>query len=1138
MKRHGLVRGAFATAMGVALTVGGLMPQASSAAAGEPVPGEVVVPAAPRPNTVPARTYLSAQSRDFRADSAGAEGVFYAQDGKVAHVRYADGRSTPVSLPTESGTTVRGTGADTLAFLRDGEVELRGADGSSRRVTVPEGLKTAAVFGSAVVAYEPVTQPDGRVTAESMHLLSPRPDGTTRDLPLSDPAGHPLGVFGGDGSGLVVAAKAQDGQRRFGIASTETGRVEAVTPPIPETFSRVKLSPEYLAAYSPDGENHKILLFLRSDLSAPYIEVTLNDLVYPGNAHHDFAVVGDWLAYVNGSRLQAVPITGGPVVTLLSRIRGGVAAGPDGTAAIVGGSDAIDWGVRRITADATGEPVPTLVKRLPRPARIQGLALAQGQLSVVDDSAAGIYASVRSVSTSGTPTYGDRSWLTGSRLADCAATDIACAEYRALGDGRFVRQQGSRYVIRSREADDNNYFDLGAGRLVDVNGDYLVHASADATGEQQVYSLRRWHVIGKRPAGAAALWGSWLWKPGAENGRVTAEDLATGKQVQSVDTGAPCVPRELQAVGRWLYWSCGADGPAGVYDRTAKTSLPVPAGEALLGDGYVVTHDAAVGQLVLTGADSAHPVSRVIGSLPGTGVSQRHIRWSVDRFGGHVAYADADERVHIVPTGIDAQPLSVLSRNAGDHVEASENGWETLRVLFSKPVGGWSLTARHATTGKVSVLDSGTEARGRVALSWTGRDKAGNLMPNGQYTWTLDAPPADGVGPAVRQTGSVVLTHGLSTATSRFRVHEPLRAMDTRTGTGVRKGKVGTGGTVTLRIPERDGLLPADQVTAVAMNVTATNPTASTYISVYPAGTARSSASNLNVPAGATVPNTVVVPVKDGKVTFYNHAGSVDLIADISGYYTEADGSLYEPLRPTRLLDTRSGLGARKAKVQEHTTVPLTVSGRGGVPTTDVTAVVLNVTATDPTTSTVVSVVPSEGVVDWRGPSNLNMTSGQTVSNLVVAPVRDGEIYLYNHSGSVDLIADVAGYYTSSNLGSLYQPLAPTRAMDTRYGTGVAKGKVGSGDTVTLQVAGRGGVPATGVTAVVLNVTATNATSSTFLSVYPSGTARTSASTMNPTAGRTVAGLVVVPVADGKVTFYNHAGTVDLIADVQGFYAT
>ncbi|MCX2183304.1 N-acetylmuramoyl-L-alanine amidase [Streptomyces fradiae] len=58
-------------------------------------------------------------------------------------------------------------------------------------------------------------------------------------------------------------------------------------------------------------------------------------------------------------------------------------------------------------------------------------------------------------------------------------------------------------------------------------------------------------------------------------------------------------------------------------------------------------------------------------------------------------------------------------------------------------------------------------------------------------------------------------------------------------------------------------------------------------MSVYPYGTARPAASNLNFVAGQTVPNGVVVPVKDGKITFYNHSGTVDLIADVTGFYTD-----------------------------------------------------------------------------------------------------------------------------------------------------------------------------------------------------------------------------------------------------------
>jgi len=76
-------------------------------------------------------------------------------------------------------------------------------------------------------------------------------------------------------------------------------------------------------------------------------------------------------------------------------------------------------------------------------------------------------------------------------------------------------------------------------------------------------------------------------------------------------------------------------------------------------------------------------------------------------------------------------------------------------------------------------------------------------------------------------------------------------------------------------------------VTAVVLNVTATGPTASSFVTVYPDGGTRPVTSDLNFTAGETIPNLVVVPVgADGKVDFYNDAGSVNLIADLSGYYT------------------------------------------------------------------------------------------------------------------------------------------------------------------------------------------------------------------------------------------------------------
>src|ERR1019366_6730912 len=133
--------------------------------------------------------------------------------------------------------------------------------------------------------------------------------------------------------------------------------------------------------------------------------------------------------------------------------------------------------------------------------------------------------------------------------------------------------------------------------------------------------------------------------------------------------------------------------------------------------------------------------------------------------------------------------------------------------------------------------------------------------------------------------------------------------------------------------------------------------------------------------------------------------------------------------------------------------------------------------------------------------------------------------------------ARLAQAAAAAGSGSLFTPVSPVRLMDTRNGTGGVTGPVGAGATVSLQVAGKGGVPASGVTAVVVNVTATSPTAASYVSVYPDGTTRPAASNLDFTAAQTIANLVVVPVgADGKIDFYNAAGTVQLIADLSGYY--
>ncbi|MFJ6199471.1 choice-of-anchor D domain-containing protein [Micromonospora sp. NPDC092111] len=119
-----------------------------------------------------------------------------------------------------------------------------------------------------------------------------------------------------------------------------------------------------------------------------------------------------------------------------------------------------------------------------------------------------------------------------------------------------------------------------------------------------------------------------------------------------------------------------------------------------------------------------------------------------------------------------------------------------------------------------------------------------------------------------------------------------------------------------------------------------------------------------------------------------------------------------------------------------------------------------------------------------------------------------------------------------------YYPLAPKRLMDTRSGLGAPKARIGAGKKVDLQVTGRGGVPGNGVGSVVLNVTVTGPTASSFLTLYPAGVSRPTASSINFRKSWLGSNNVTVKLGSGgKVSVYNHAGSVDVVVDVVGFYA-
>lgn len=117
-----------------------------------------------------------------------------------------------------------------------------------------------------------------------------------------------------------------------------------------------------------------------------------------------------------------------------------------------------------------------------------------------------------------------------------------------------------------------------------------------------------------------------------------------------------------------------------------------------------------------------------------------------------------------------------------------------------------------------------------------------------------------------------------------------------------------------------------------------------------------------------------------------------------------------------------------------------------------------------------------------------------------------------------------------------YRATLERRLLDTRSGNGAPKAPVGAGGEISVLIVGRGDVP-TGVSAVVLNLTAVSPSANTFLTAYPSGTDRPSTSNLNVVAGKNRANLVTVPVgSDGRLRVYNATGTTHVVADVMGYY--
>ncbi|WP_043193023.1 PKD domain-containing protein [Streptomyces sp. NRRL F-2664] len=457
-------------------------------------------------------------------------------------------------------------------------------------------------------------------------------------------------------------------------------------------------------------------------------------------------------------------------------------------------------------------------------------------------------------------------------------------------------------------------------------------------------------------------------------------------------------------------------------------------------------------------------------------------------------------------------------------------------------------TSAHGVELKLFVSSDPGTALG-VRVEWgdgsqvqVGANGPTELTEHHTYTkagvYTVKVSLIDGGDGSVRGTNQTVIR----TAGNEFTPHAPTRLLDTRDGTGAARAKVPAFGTARVRVGGA-AQIPAD-ATAVVLNVTVTNPARAGHVRVYADGGALPTTSNVNYAPGQTVPNMVIASVgANGFVNIYNSGdGAIDLVADVTGYFSKSAASGYTSLTPSRVVDTREGLGTGRGQVPGQSSFSTQIHGRGGVPAS-AKAVALNVTVTEPKNDGHLTVYPSGGSAPTA--SNVNFTTGQTIANSVIVPIgADGRISIRNGAwAGTHVVVDVVGYYSPESGAALIRS-TPSRWFDTREwdgpldGRSYIYGEVMNGDP--------------NVTALITNATVTNTVGTGFLTVSPdpnsweayegnwaSEPTPPNSSNLNWTPGKTVPNLVQASSGPYNVIDFWNMGwqPTDLVVDTFGFYA-
>jgi len=438
--------------------------------------------------------------------------------------------------------------------------------------------------------------------------------------------------------------------------------------------------------------------------------------------------------------------------------------------------------------------------------------------------------------------------------------------------------------------------------------------------------------------------------------------------------------------------------------------------------------------------------------------------------------------------------------------------------------------------GTVASLPTGVASRTTgITTSWNGRSASGAWAPPGPYMVTLtsassrgtalpwgssyvvNAPPPPAATPGVAVTGA----GGYVPVT-------PHRLLDTRTGVY----PSGPGGRIDLHVLGQAGV-PATGVTSVYLTLTVTCPTASSYVSVYPGGTAQPATSNQNFSAGQTRAVLVAAPVgSDGTISIFNAGGTTQVIADVIGYGSASGGDELTQVPITRVLATYSSPQGQLKSGEARTVALPTLAG---IPATSISAVMVNLVVVSAPAAGWLSAYA--GGTTWPGISSLSYPAGETTDTTVVVPVSAGKIIVRNGGPSVDAAVDVLGVFAphATLAGTRFNAVSTFRALDSR----LSGGPLGAGASRAVTVAGATTTVPADAKSVLVSLTAVSPTADTYLMAWGADGTSTvpPGALLRLNAADVRANLVLVPVGlGGQIMVDNATGSTNVLVDVVGYY--